>query len=302
MRRSGHLVFAVVLLLAGACGEADTATGSEQTASRDPSELAVAVAEATVGGQADGALSVTAYDPGLLEPAAPTDAPITFANTSDRDISMPQWPYVSEVATASQGDGRLGITGTCGMGWQTDGTRVDQDPCSAAEPVADVPAHTTYTLSLRLYPRVEGIRAQPGRYDVSLPLGAGSTLEITYEVIEHDPDELPDWPAADAQLTIGLEEVWLENPYRDEVDLEVVVEDVYDRAFARRDVADIVEAAEGDEPASWTFDIPPGVWRTTVISHTDDGAMTCYSPTMVIEPEAHERTTVIINVDQHGRC
>lgn len=192
MRGSGHVAFVAVLLLAGGCGEADTATGREQTSSRDPGELAVAVADAAVAGQAEGTLLVEAHDPGLLDFAAPTDAPITFNNTGDRDISLPQWPYIVDVATASGGDGHLGITGICGMGWQADGTRVDHDPCSAAEPVAGVPAHTTYTLSLRLYPRTEDGRTQPGRYAVSLPLGAGATLDVTYDVIEHDPEDLPD--------------------------------------------------------------------------------------------------------------
>lgn len=288
----------VVSLLLVGCGDDSTAVRADD---ESQAGLTVAAVDATVRGNLSEVLAVEARDPGLLRSERSTDGLVTFTNTTEGDVLLQEWPYAAETVAANEGGGRLGLTGICGMGWQPDGERVQHDPCSAAEPVASVPADTTYTLGLRLYPRVEDGRTQPGRYEASIPLGPEATFEVAYEVREHRPDALPDWPTADAELTVQLEQIWLENPYRDRK-LEVVVEDTYDRVFARRDVADIVASSEADPVPSWTFDIPAGTWRTTVVSQTDDGPMTCYSPTLLIAPRTQEVTTVILNVDENGRC
>lgn len=299
----------LVVLLVGCGGPPVPSTDVEPTASADraptedaaPTELAVTVTRATVVGELAGEIAVESHPVGLLDPGGGTPALVTFAAPEGGEVHIPDYPFFSIGASAAEGTGRLGIAGFCGLGWRADGTPVEEDPCAAAEPVMGVPAGEAYTLEHRLYATTEDGEVAPGRYDASLPLAPGSTLEVTYEVVEHDPDTLPSWGPEDAVLTIGLEEVWLESPHRDELDVDIVVEDPYRREFARRAVGDIVADGHGDPP-TWRLPLPAGTWTVAVVSHTANGPERCSAGDLVVEPHTEERTTVILDLHPDGRC
>lgn len=303
----------IVLTLAG-CGagqsSSTTADPAPPTSSPTAPEeqpdadrvLAVTAIEANVLGELAAGLEVEEHLPGLLEEDGSTQALVTFTNLGDSDVSMSDFPYFAVAVPAADGSGRLGVAGICGKGWQPDGTPVAEDPCAAASPVAGVPRGESYTLQVNLYPRVEDGEAAPGRYDVSIPLATQSTLEVAYEVHEHDPATLPAWPPESSELTLTLEEIWLENPYRDDPAVDIVVEDPYRRELARREVADIVADWDGTGTPEWIIPLPPGVWNIGVVSHTDDGPQRCRDGRMLVPPDAEERTTVILNIHSDGRC
>lgn len=266
-----------------------------------PAELAVTVTQATVAGELAGEVAVEAHPVGLLDPDGATTTPVTFTATEAGAVDLSDYPFFSLDVGTVDGAGRLGIAGVCGVGWREDGTPVEEDPCAAAEPVMDVPAGEASTLLHRLYANVEDGEVSPGRYDASLPLAPGSTLELTYEIVPHDPDTLPPWGPEDAVVTMGLEEVWFEVPYRAELEVDIVVEDPYWREFARRAVADVERDGDGDPPG-WRLRLPAGAWILAVESHTDSGPIRCYTSDVVVEPGSEQRTTVILDINADGRC
>lgn len=304
------VVVACVSLLLSACGGAreasdslaarsDPATAEE---SLDDPGLAVFTGSHDLVGPLAEVLTVEVHPAGLLHGDRSLAALLTFTNTSSQDISIRALPSFAAAFDAEDGPGVLGVAGVCGYAWQTDGTRVTEDPCSAAEPVSHVPGEGSVTLGVRLFPRTESGHTQPGRYNVEVPLSDDSRLKLVFELRPHDVEALPAWPSPSAELTIGFEEVWLQVHADDDLDIAVLVEDPYRRELARRSLDDILASAEDPTRPTWSLTVPPGVWRVVPLSHGEGNWVRCGSQEVLIEDGVAREMTLLLYIDEDGNC
>lgn len=180
----------------------------------DGAGLAVEALQAEVRGTLAGRVEVEAEPQvGLLRTDEPLSSRVTFTNTASIPAEAPDLPFFSATAPASTGTGVLGVATLCGRSWRRDGESITYDPCAAAEPVRRLsPGESSW--HIWLHARTEGGVAQPGRYQVQIPLSGSSAVALGWELRPHDPEALAPWPRATTELTISLEEIWLHNPHR----------------------------------------------------------------------------------------
>ncbi len=267
------LVVTVLSVLAAACGsapQAGRATVSAPSASPGGAEeaaLDVFVVDATIDGELDRVLDVEAHPPGTLVPGETLQPLVTFTTTS-QEVSIADGPYFAGAFAAEEGDGLLGVSGVCGRGWRQDGSRVLDDPCSAATPLTSIQAGFPTTMSFALSPRVDGSRATAGRYRIAIPLGPAEgaipgSLHLVYELAPRDPARLPAWPEATVPFRISIEEAPSIYFADDPPPLTIRLEDPYRRLLVERSLSEIL--AEGNEAPSFEVLAPPGPWSVVTL-------------------------------------
>ena len=268
----------------------------------DDEALDVFVVDATIVGELDRYLDVVAHPPGALVPGEVLQPLFTFT-AAEEEVSIVASAFFADEFPADDGEGVLGVSGTCGQGWRRDGSRVADDPCSAVTPVSSVQPGFPTTFPFALYPRTESGRVRAGRYDVEIPLATDAsaptgTLRVQFEVVQRDPARLPAWPEETVPLRVSLEEA----PalfFDDEAPpLTVRIEDPYRRVLVERSLEEIL--AEGNEPPSFEVAVPLGGWRvvTLLANGRDGGLVPCGMQAVLLE--AGEPTTLTLVLDHAG--
>lgn len=124
---------------------------------------------------------------------------LTFTTLTGQGESFAPWPLWSEQVAADEGPGVLGIGGMCGLGWDSVGNPISNDPCAGAMLVMSAEPGFPTEVSLVMYPRVGDARVLPGTYRASVDLMAGDTLRVTVQVTERTPSVDPSLEPSDVE-------------------------------------------------------------------------------------------------------
>lgn len=181
---TGSAAVALLLVAAAACG-------SQQPSQTTDAQILAVEGSATLAGPVGSTLDVDLQQPETLVPGEVSGHDILFTNSGESEVSIEELVFYGNVDT-SQG-GALGLTGLCGIGWDSDGRT--PDPCAAAEPAVIVEPGGTFPARVLLYPSVAGETVTPGTYRFNVPLDGqtsvqdqpAGTLELTYVVTGEPP-------------------------------------------------------------------------------------------------------------------
>jgi hypothetical protein len=278
-------------------GTATADAGADATASEPPFD--VYVVEARLVGAA--ALAVHAEPAGTLVDGERLHALLGLTSLGS-DVAVDGLPWFAAEVAADDGVGVLGVSGICGFGWELDGTRTTADPCSAAEPVAIVPAGRTVHLPLVLAPRTPAGPPAAGRYVVEIPLRRddpeASSIVVTYEVTPRDAARLPVLDDAVVPLHIELEPYSAPPAVLDgDAPITVVVEDPYRRELARGQVV-----PTGSGSASVELSAPAGVVHVVSLLPGPGGELArCGSQPLVVG-DGPTSLTLLVAAGTDGTC